>query len=61
MICSSTNLKSGIKNWLNLINPLKISDIGSSLKFCYLAEGKYNIYQDRHQPWSGTQPQDIVF
>ena len=23
MICSSTNLKSGIKNWLNMINPLK--------------------------------------
>ena len=44
MICSSTNLKSGIKNWLNMINPLKISDIGSSLKFCYLAEGKYDIY-----------------
>ena len=44
MICSSTNLKSGIKNWLNTINPLKISDIGSSLKFCYLAEGKYDIY-----------------
>ena len=44
MICSSTNLKSGIKNWLNMINPLKISDIGSSLKFCYLAEGKFDIY-----------------
>ncbi len=44
MICSSTNLNSGIKNWLKIIKPLKILDIGSSLKFCYLAEGKYNIY-----------------
>ena len=44
MICSSTNFKSGFKSWLNIINPLKIIDIGSSLKFCYLAEGKYNIY-----------------
>ncbi len=44
IICSSTNLKSGIKSWLNIIKPLKISDIGSSLKFCYLAEGKYDIY-----------------
>ncbi len=44
IICSSTNLQLGIKNWLNIIKPLKISDIGSSLKFCYLAEGKYNIY-----------------
>ena len=37
-------LKSGIKSWLNIIKPLKISDVGSSLKFCYLAEGKYDIY-----------------
>ncbi|MDC3096437.1 L-threonylcarbamoyladenylate synthase [Alphaproteobacteria bacterium] len=44
IICSTTNLKSDIKSWLNIIKPLKISDIGSSLKFCYLAEGKYDIY-----------------
>ena len=44
LVCSSTNLKSGLKSWLNIIKPLKISDVGSSLKFCYLAEGKYDIY-----------------
>ena len=44
MICSSTNYKSGLKKWLDTIKPIKIEDIGSSLKFCYMAEGKYNIY-----------------
>ncbi len=44
MICSSTNYASGFNNWLKFINPKKILDIGSSLKFCLLAEGKYNIY-----------------
>ncbi len=44
MICSSTNFKSGLNSWLKSIKPLEIKDIGSSLKFCYMAEGKYNIY-----------------
>ena len=44
LICSSNNIASGLENWIKLIKPISIKNIGSSLKFCLMAEGKFTIY-----------------
>ena len=33
-----------LENWMSLVKPIKDIDVGSSIKFCYLAEGKVDIY-----------------
>ena len=33
-----------LENWMSLVKPFKDIDVGSSIKFCYLAEGKVDIY-----------------
>ena len=51
-----------MKAWINLINPTKIANVGSSIKFCKLAEGQYDVYP-RNLPtseWDTAAGQIIV-
>ena len=42
---SSFNHRSReLENWMSFVRPIKDRDIGSSIKFCYLAEGKMDFY-----------------
>ncbi len=33
-----------LENWISFVNPVSDQDIGSSIKFCYLAEGQVDLY-----------------
>ncbi len=44
LIASKNHFDSELKAWINLINPTKIANVGSSIKFCKLAEGQYDVY-----------------
>ena len=42
---SSFNHRSKtLENWISFVKPISDQDIGSSIKFCYLAEGKVDFY-----------------
>ena len=44
-ILSSLNHRSiELENWLSIVNPVSDRDVGSSIKFCYLAEGQFDFY-----------------
>ena len=44
-ILSSFNHRSiELENWISFVNPVSDQDIGSSIKFCYLAEGQVDFY-----------------
>ncbi len=44
-ILSSSNHRSiELEKWISVVNPISDQDIGSSIKFCYLAEGKVDFY-----------------
>ncbi len=44
-IFSSSNHRSKkLENWISKVKPISDKDIGSSIKFCYLAEGKADLY-----------------
>ena len=33
-----------LQNWISFVNPITDTHIGSSIKFCYLAEGQVDFY-----------------
>ena len=42
---SSFNHRSKeLEDWMSFVKPISDQDIGSSIKFCYLAEGKVDFY-----------------
>ena len=44
-ILSSVNHRSNeLENWVSISNPMSDKHIGSSIKFCYISEGKVDIY-----------------
>ncbi len=62
LICSSSNYETGLESWIKLIDPINTKYIGSSLKFCLMAEGKFTIYP-RNIPtmeWDTAAGQSIL-
>ena len=44
-VVSSLNHRSSeLENWISIAKPKSDKDIGSSIKFCYMAEGKVDLY-----------------
>ena len=51
-----------LEDWISFVKPISDKDIGSSIKFCYLAEGKVDFYP-RTSPtmeWDTCASQIIV-
>ena len=44
ILSSSNHRSSELDNWISIVNPISDRHIGSSIKFCYMAEGKVDLY-----------------
>ena len=49
VISSLSHRSKDLENWVNMIKPIFEENIGSSIKFCILAEGKMDLYP-RNKP-----------
>ena len=44
VVSSLSHRSKDLENWINMIKPIFEENIGSSIKFCILAEGKMDLY-----------------
>ena len=49
VISSLSHRSKDLENWINMIKPIFEENIGSSIKFCIIAEGKMDLYP-RNKP-----------